>query len=420
MDQLPRIFRVQQLWDRPVVADVGAEAERQLQSLRLAERVRSGQTVAITAGSRGIADIVSILRAAVQHLRRLGADPFIVPAMGSHGGATAHGQRRVLEDYGITEEAIGCPIRATMETVIVGQTPEGFPVHFDRHAYEAHHVLVFNRIKPHTRFAGRVQSGLMKMMLIGLGKHTGAQIYHRAILDYDFDRIARSAAPIVLERCRILAGLAVLENAYGETARIEAVPPERIIDREPQLLELARQLMPKLPFDTADVLIIDQIGKNISGTGMDTNVVGRKFYSDAAAPEEWPKIERIIVRALTPESHGNASGIGLADFCRSGIVRQMDLAATWTNCITSVGPFNARVPIHYETDRELLEAALATIGLRRPAEVRLLWIRNTLDLAELECSEAYLAEAEERSDLKVLSRLRPLQFDRSGNLVPIS
>src|SRR5688572_27280073 len=284
MSNYPRIFRVRQTFESQIVADIPATVEAELRSLNLAAKVKPGHSVAITGGSRGVNNIAIILKAVVDHAKSLGLQPFIVPAMGSHGGGTAEGQIGVLEGYGVTEATMGCPIRATMETVVVCEAAEGFPVHFDKHAFGADHVIVVNRIKPHTMFVGDVESGLMKMMLIGLGKHNGAKVYHRAIMNYSFGQIVRSVAREVLSKCRVVAGLGIVENAYDQTALIRAVAPQEFEDREKELLVLAKQWIPRLPFKTADILLIDEIGKNISGTGMDTNVIGRK-YNDHAAVE---------------------------------------------------------------------------------------------------------------------------------------
>jgi hypothetical protein len=416
MPDYPKIFRVRQTFDAPRVDDIEQEVAQQLARLNLGARIQPGQTVAITAGSRGIANIHRILKAAVGHFRGLGAQPFLVPAMGSHGGGTAEGQRQVIESYGVTEEFCGCPIRASMDTVVVCQAAEGFPVHFDKHAFGADHVLVCGRVKPHTGFVGDIESGLMKMMLIGLGKHAGAKIYHRAIIDYNFGQIVRSVAREVLARCRVVAGLAIVENAYDETAKIEAVAPDQFESREKELLLLARQWLPKLPFKVADLLIIDQIGKNISGTGMDTNVIGRKYNDHAAREDEWPKVKRIMVRGLTHETHGNATGIGIAEFCRTDVIRTMDLRATRINCLTGGHPTAAMLPLDYATDREILDVAFPTIGLKDPPAARVQWIHNTLDVREVECSEAYWNEAQGRSDLEVLAPPRPLPLNEQGNL----
>jgi hypothetical protein len=416
MADYPKMFRVRQKFEAPSVADVAAEVRKELSRLPLAERVKPGQSVAITAGSRGIANIHLVIKATVDHFKSLGAKPFIVPAMGSHGGGTAEGQRHIIEGYGITEEFCGCPIKASMETVIVCETAEGFPVHFDRFAYEADHVVVVGRVKPHTDFVGDIESGLMKMMLIGLGKHEGAKIYHRAIQNYSFGQIVRSVGAQVLKNCRIVAGLAILENAYDQTAKIAAVGPEELEAREKELLVLARQWLPRLPFRVVDILFIDEIGKNISGAGMDTNVVGRKFLSHAAAPDEYPKVKRIVVRGLTDETSGNASGIGMAEFCTSRTIRDMNVAFTRINCLTSGHVAAAMLPVDFETDREILDEALPTIGLTEPPDAKILWIANTLDVAEVECSQVFLEEARRRDDLEIISDLRDIPFDAEGNL----
>jgi hypothetical protein len=420
MSDYPRVFRLRQHFPRPRVENVPNAVESALAGLQLAARVRPGQRVAISAGSRGIANMAIILRAAVAHLRRLGAEPFIVPAMGSHGGGTAEGQRQILATYGITPEQCGCPIHASMETVIVCQAAEGFPVHFDRCAAEADHVLVCGRIKPHTRFVGDIESGLMKMMLIGLGKHAGALVYHQAIQDFSFGQILRSVAREVLQRCHILAGLAIVENAYDETARIVGVPPDEFESQEPVLLAQAREWLPRLPFDHADVLLIDELGKDVSGAGLDTNVVGRKFAEHATREDEFPKIKYIAVRGLTRDTHRNATGIGLVEFCRSQILREMDVQATRINCLTGSHATAAMLPLDYETDREMLDVMLSVIGLRPPGDARLMWIQNTLKVAELECSDAYWDEARQRSDLEILTEPRKLPVGEDGQLPAVS
>lgn len=420
MVRFPQIFRVRQTFERPRVGDIPGEVERQLARLKLQERVKPGASVAISAGSRGIANIDTIIKGIVDHLKSIDAAPFIVPAMGSHGGGTAEGQQKILAGYGITEEAMGCPVRSSMKTVVVCETDEGIPVHFDRHAYQADHVVVCGRIKPHTGFVGDIESGLMKMMLIGLGKHEGAKIYHRAINDYSFGQIVRSVAARVLEQCNVVAGVGIVENGYDETALIEAVAPEQFEAREKELLVLAKKWMPKLPFDTVDVLVIEQIGKNISGAGMDTNVVGRKFHDHKALDDEWPKVKRIAVRGLTEETHGNAAGIGIAEFCLTRCVEQTDWHITRINCLTGGHPSGAQVPVHYETDREMIEAALSTCGYRPTHESRILWIANTLHLGEVECSAVYYEQALQRDDLEIIVPPRDLPLDEQGNLSPFA
>lgn len=417
MSQYPQMFRVRQHFERPRVDDIPAEVDAQLTRLSLGNRIKPGQSVAVTCGSRGIANIHVIIKATIDHLKRLNAEPFVVPAMGSHGGGIAEGQRKIIEGYGVTEDFIGCPIKASMETVIVCDTVEGFPVHFDRHAYEADHVVVVGRVKPHTGFTGDIQSGLMKMMLIGLGKHAGAKIYHRAILDYSFPQILRSVTGHLLDKCGIAAGLAVVENGYDETAKIAAVAPEEFEAREKELLVQATNWMPKLPFQQADFLIIDEFGKNISGSGMDTNVTGRKHFEHCAAEHEYPKVKRIMIRSLTRETHGNAAGIGCTEFCSKRVIDDIDLNTTRINCLTGGVPSGAMLPLSFDTEREIVDTALASIGLAEPPDARVLWIKNTLQVSELECSAAYLDEARNRDDLEVLSDLRDIQFDASDDLV---
>ncbi len=414
--QLPRFFRLRQTFERPLVDDIPATVEAQLGQLYLTQRVSPGQTVAITAGSRGIANIHLIIKAIVEHVRSLGATPFIVPAMGSHGGATAEGQTAVLASLGITPEFCGCEIRSSMETVVVCQAAEGFPVHFDKHAFKADHVIVCGRVKKHTDFTGEIQSGLMKMMLIGLGKHEGAKIYHRAIRSHSFPQIVRSVADEVLQRCPILCGVGIVENGYDETARIAALPAQRIYEGEKELLEYANRLLPSLPFDEADLLIVDQIGKNISGAGMDTNIIGRKFNDHAATGDERPRILRIFVRGLTAETAGNATGIGMAEFCLTRVVEQMDRPITNINCVTAGHVTAGMLPLYYDTDREVLEAAAQTFGLTPPEQAKMMWIPHTLKIDEVLCSEAYLAEARQRETLEVLSDPAPLPLDAAGML----
>jgi hypothetical protein len=416
MTEYPRMFRVRQKFETQSVADVAGSVRAELARLDLAARIRPGQRVAITAGSRGIADGAVVVRAMVEHVRSLGAEPLIVAAMGSHGGATSQGQRQVLQANGVTEAFVGCPISTSMETVVVCQTAEGFPVHFDRAAFESDHVLVCNRIKPHTRFIGDIESGLMKMMLIGLGKCEGAIVYHRAIQDYSFGQIIRSVAAEVMARCRIAGGVAIVENALDRTARIEAIAPADFEAREKELLALAKRWMARLPFDAADLLLIDEIGKDISGTGLDTNVVGRKYDDHRAREHERPKVKWIALRDLTEATHGNAVGLGIAEFCKTSLLRKTDVPTVRLNAITANHVTAAMLPLDYETDREILDVALGSVGLTEPPRAKLLWIRNTLALEEVECSAAYWDEAQRRDDLEVLTPLRPLPLDASGNL----
>jgi hypothetical protein len=413
----PKIVRIRQNFERPKVTNIAAAVAAALEKLDLGRTIKPGQTVALTAGSRGIANIPLVLRATAAFLKGLGAKPFLIPAMGSHGGGTAEGQRHILESYGITEEFVGVPIRASMDTVQVGVTGEGFPVLLDRIASEADHIGVVARVKPHTGYHGPIESGLMKMMMIGLGKHAGALAYHRILLEQPYDRVVRSVGRTLLAAAPIAFGLGLVENAYDETALIEGVAPEAFEAREEQLLVQARRLLARLPLAKADLLIVDEIGKNISGSGMDTNVVGRKrAFRMQPPPEGMPSMRLIYVRGLSAKTHGNATGIGLADFTSTRLVEQMNYRATVINCLTAGYPEGAFVPVHFGSDREVLDAALAIIGTRKPEEARLTRIHDTMHLDELDVSEPCLHEPARQTEFTAIGRVRELEFDAAGNL----
>jgi hypothetical protein len=416
----PKMLRLRQKFDCPRIDDIPDEVERQLQALHLGHQVKPGQTVAVTVGSRGIANIAVITKAIVAHFQRLKAVPFIVPAMGSHGGGTAAGQRGIVEDYGVTEDFVGAEIRSSMETVIVDKTPQGIPVHFDREAYGADHVVVAGRIKPHTGFVGEIESGLHKMMLIGLGKHEGAKVYHRAIMDYSWLEIVKAVADSVLRKCKVVCGVGIVENAYDETALLAGVAPHEFLKRETELLVLAKQWMPRLPFSKVDLLIVDELGKNISGSGMDTNVIGRKYNDHRATDRDTVAVKTIFVRGLTEATHGNACGIGMAEFTNNRTIASVDRRITAINAITGGHAPAASLPIGFDTDRDVLEAALPTIGLTDPEHARVLQISNTLHLAEVLASEAYLPLIETRDDLEVIEEPRDMEFDEEGNLYPVA
>jgi len=402
----------------PALEDPAGAVREELAKLSLKEKVRPGDSVAVTAGSRGIANIALILKTVVEALKALGAEPFVVPAMGSHGGATAEGQRAIIEGYGITEDYIGAPVKAGMDVVQVASLENGIPVYFDKYAHEADHVAVVGRIKPHTDFSGEIESGLNKMMLIGLGKHKGAVVYHKAFSHYSFDEIVRSVGRTVVEKCNILFGLGIIENQEYETAFIRALAPEDFLEKEKELLVLAKKWSPRLPFPEVDLVIVDWIGKDISGTGMDTNVVGRKDYMYPSKEEIFPKVRRIYVRDITEESHGNATGVGIADYTHTQLVRKIDFDYTYVNCATAHNTRGAAIPLHYDSDRKVLDIALNNIGYVEPEKARVIRIRNTLDIKEIMISEAYGPELQGRDDLEIISPAREMAFDEVGNLLP--
>jgi hypothetical protein len=415
----PRMIRVRQKFDAPLVENIPEEVDAQLTSLNLGEKVQAGQTVAISAGSRGIANIEIITKAICDHVKGLGGVPIIIPAMGSHGGGTAEGQRAILEGYGITEEFTGAEIRSSMETVVVDETPHGVPVHFDKNAFECDHVIVAGRVKPHTAFVGPIESGLHKMMLIGLGKHNGAKIYHRAIIDFSFLEIIRAVGASVLEKCRVIAGVGIVENAYDHTGMIAAVAPEDFYDREVELLKTARAWMPSLPFKQVQLLIIDKIGKNISGSGMDTNIVGRKYNDHAATENDDYKVKRIFIRGLTEETHGNACGLGMAEFTNKRTVDEVDTNITKINSLTGAHPSAASIPAYYDNDREVLENGLQCVGLVEPENAKVVQIKDTLHLGEVLVSEAYQSELAERADLEIVDGPSDMKFDDEDMLADL-
>jgi len=413
---LPDMVLVRQSFDVSSIPDIPAAVSSELERIGIHGRVREGETVAITAGSRGIANIDKVTRAVVDVLMRIGARPFIFPAMGSHGGATATGQRSLLAGYGITEEAMGCPIVSAMDVDLIGETPDGLPVFLDKSALSADHIIVINRIKPHTKFEGPLESGLMKMMAIGMGKHRGAEMYHGASVRFGMNRVIESIGLEVMEKAPVLCGLGVVENGYDETAAVEAVLPADLVGAEKRLLIQARRRMARLPFPDIDLLIVDEMGKNISGTGMDTNVTGVNRDILGTFSSE-PRTRRLFVRELTPESQGNALGIGFADFTTTRLVERINREKTYVNCLTGISPEKGAIPIYFDRDRECIEAAVHTLGMVSVEELRIVHIRNTLSLEKLAVSRAYMSEIRSKNSVEIIGSWQPLTFDANDNLV---
>lgn len=413
--RFPKVVPVRQRFQSTRVDDIPARVAREVSRLDLSERLNPGDSVAITAGSRGVANIAAITRSLAEELKERGARPFIVPAMGSHGGGTAAGQRGVLERYGITEAAMGAPIRATMETLPIGETREGVPVVLDRNALEADHIAVVNRIKPHTDFDAEIESGLTKMLAIGLGKHQGAIRYHRANKRYGYYRVLTGVAEVVRRRCSILLGLGIVENGYDQTGVIEAMTSDDLFEVEARLLKVAKSWLARIPFEQGDLLLVDEMGKNVSGTGMDTNVIGRRAGSGKPFAGA-PRFSRVVVRDLTPESYGNAIGVGMADVVTRRLVDKIDTRPTYVNALTSTNLESVRIPVTVDSDREALETAISTSSAPSGEDCRMVWIRNTLKLDRLVASEALLDEVEGNRDLQVLGNPGELDFDAQGNL----
>jgi hypothetical protein len=411
----PKMYHVRQSLDVPKEERIEETLDQAFQSIQGGSLIEAGARIAITAGSRGIANMGVVLKHLAGIVKAHSARPFLVPSMGSHGGGTAEGQVEVLRSLHITEESVGAPILSSMDVVEIGRSRFGFPVLVDKHASGADGIIVVNRIKPHTEFEGPIESGLMKMMAIGLGKHKGCLEVHKQTVQYGYRNVIPEIGSIILKKLPILFGVALVENVYDETAMIRAILPSQFLEEEKKLLTQAKGLMARLPFDQIDILLVDEMGKNISGTGMDTNVVGRIMFVGEKEPEK-PKITRIVVLDLAEESHGNAIGVGLADYTTQTLLGKIDAAATATNCIAGMSPEKGRTPLALPTDKEAVDAAFTTIGAIKAEEARVVHIKNTLEIAELYVSESLLGDLDGRDDLTLLKDLGPLAFDEAGAL----
>ena len=412
--KLPKMYRIRQRFDKNQVENLAETVTAELHQLSLTA-VKPGQRVAITAGSRGIANIADILKTVVDFLKIFNAHPFIFPAMGSHGGATAEGQVAVLEQLGVTEAYLNAPILSSMDAQEIARTADDVPVFVDKNALAADHIVVVNRIKSHTKFKAPIESGLMKMMAIGMGKLKGAEFYHKAAVQYTFPKIIADAARLVIRKTPVLCGLGIVENAYGRTALVSAMKPAAIESKEKELLLRSKKMMAKLPFNDIDLLIVDEMGKDISGVGIDPNVTGRN--RDLLGVFDHPvQVKRVFVRDLTAKSKGNAIGIGLTDLTTSRLVSKIDYAATYKNCITGISLEKGAVPMHFDTDREAIEVGLGSIGLIPADQSKIVRIRNTNRLEVVEVSEAFVSKLKNRSDLEILGGPQPMVFDGADNL----
>jgi hypothetical protein len=415
---LPALGVVEQRWETdPIPTGAVVSAATDAVGPLALDGVPDGGDVAVGVGSRGIANLQRIVRGVVSGLDARGYDPFVFPAMGSHGGATAAGQRAKLDALGVSEASIGCEIRATMAVTEVGRTPEhDLPVVADANAAAADAIVPINRVKPHTDFDGPVESGLSKMLVIGMGKQRGAKVAHEGAVNWSFREMIPQITGTLLDELPVVGGVAVVEDQHDDTAVVEGVPPSGFLEREAELLELAYDSMPTLPFDDIDLLVVDRMGKDVSGPGMDTNVVGRRGYGFEGEPDS-PTIKRIFVRSLTPASQGNATGIGLADFVHRNLVAETVPKKGVINAITASTPRGARVPPIVETDRAGVVAGLSTVGVVGPDDVRVARVTDTMRLERLYASPALTEEARHRDDLRVVREPEPIEFDPDGGLV---
>jgi hypothetical protein len=419
MSTLPRFLRVRQNFPHPAPLDLRATLAAEFAKLR--PRLKPGARIAVGTGSRGITNIKAILTEVLALIRATGAEPFIFPAMGSHGGATPEGQREILASYDITEESMRTPIKASLEMKQVGVTADGKPVWCAIEPLAADGIVLVNRVKPHTDFYGDIGSGLLKMAVVGLGKRAGAAAMHLAASELGHERAIRTMAGVLIQETPLLGGFAILENQFHETAKIVVLTRDEMEKAEDALLVEARALMPLLPFDEIDLLIVDRMGKNISGTGMDPNVIMRSIdgYSSHLRRDGRPSpfIRRIFVRDLTPETHGNAIGIGLADVTTTRLMRTMDPQISFVNALTALTPQSAKLPVYFDTDRECIDRTLATLPLAAPTAAKIVRIADTLSVAELEISEPLWAEAKARPNIAVLDEPHLIAFGADGNLV---
>ncbi len=411
---LPRLLPVRQHFPDRSLKDVRGETLRQLAACDFASRVRPGARIAIGVGSRGIANIATMTRAAVDFWRSKGAHPFIFPAMGSHGGATTEGQSDVLAHFGIHQATMECPIVSSMDVVPTGRTPEGIETFLDRAAFESDGVMLIARVKWHTDFSGKLESGLSKMTAIGLGKLAGAQRYHTHAYKLGLEHVIRTVARQVIASGKILGGLAVLEDANHSTGLVQAVPAAEMERADEELLAKVRGWMGRLPFPL-DVLIVDEIGKNISGSGMDTKVINRSVHGDSNPWPDEPRIERIFIRDLSPNTYGNAMGVGMADVVHDRVLSKIDWDATILNSLTANTPTEIRTPIHFPTDRECLERISTVVGRIHLAEVTYGWIKNSMELGFLKLSENLRGQIVENSTLEILGPAEEIETDQAGN-----
>ena len=414
--RIQKVVPVRQEFPDRSLPDVAAEVRSQMQAADWAARVPRGSRIAVGVGSRGIRNIDVIVKAVIDFWKSREVQPFIVPVMGSHGAATAQGQADVLAHYGIDERSMGAPVASSLEVVPVGTTPEGIAVSMDRLAFESDGVMLCGRVKWHTDFQGALESGIHKMMAIGLGKWEGAKRYHRWALTKGMEQVIRSVGAVVLSTGKMLGGLAILEDAHHNTAGVRALGANGMVEAEESLLRLVKSWKADLPGEEVDFLILDEMGKDVSGAGMDTKVVNR----GGDGPNLWkhvPIVQRIFVRDLSRNTYGNAIGMGMADVVHDRLVEKVDFEATWVNALTASAPAPGFTPLHFSTDRECIERLLPTCGKADTEDCTLVWIRNTLELEHALVSENILPQIADDPGIRVLGKPRELPFDSAGNLV---
>ena len=414
--RFPRMIKIRQEFKTNSIQDIPGTIQAEFNALNIANLIANGQTVAITGGSRGIHKIDVITVEIIKCLKQIGAHPFIVPAMGSHGGATTKGQTDLLKHYAITEATMGAPIKASMEVVHIGHTEMGIPVYIDKIASQADHIVVVNRIKAHTDFEAPIESGLMKMLAIGLGKQAAADKYHLDFIKYGHYPILTSVARQIIEKCSIAFGVGIVENQRDETEILRIIPAAEIEKEEELLLKKAKELFPRIPVSPIDLLVVDEISKTFSGTGMDQNVIARSCVPYHNVPD-FPKIERIFVRDMAASSGGNSTGIGNADFTTCRLVDKINHQVSYMNAVTAAAPEVVRIPPYFAKDLEALEIAFKTIPDCISETAKIVHIKNTLNLEEMLISENMVSEVEAKNVISIIGKPHPMQFDSKGNLL---
>jgi len=414
VDSFPLVVKVKRDFPDLSLKDVSASINEAMRSSGIPELIQPGEQIAVTAGSRGIDRIGDVIRVIGEVIREQGAEPFVVPAMGSHGGATADGQKAMVEELGAAEEVTGVPIRSSMKTVEIGSIPSGAKVFIDRTAFESNGIIAVNRVKPHTSLIGKYGSGLCKMLVVGLGKSEGAAAFHR-LGPLELERLLPEMARMVMEKAPVIGGVSLVEDARDKLAIVKAVTSNDIPHLDAELLEEAGRMMPRLPFDELDVLVVEEMGKNISGTGMDANVIGRRGIRLVPDPPS-PRIRRIAVLGLSEKAHGNAHGIGMADVVTQRIAQAIDWEATHANALASSFPEKGMLPLTFPTDRDAVSAALTTSWAPDTRRARMVVIKNTLALEKMLVSESLIEEAKKMEDIEQKGELGPLPFSADGQL----
>lgn len=410
--KIPKMVKIRQKYENDKIEDIKEKVINEMEKLSNKQDLK-GKRLAITAGSRGIPDLDIIIKTVCDKLKEWGAEPFIIPAMGSHGGGTVEGQLEVINGYGITEEAMGVPILATMETALVGEMPDGTPIYCDKHAYEADGIVLLNKIKPHTDFKGDHESGLLKMIAIGIAKHKGASWFHMQGFDTFAVRIP-IVAKAFLEKMNVVFGVGVVQNAYDEISELEVIEKDKIVERDHELLQIAKKRLAKLKFDNIDVLIVDKIGKNISGEGHDPNVTGRSFMPGF---EDDFRTQKLFIRGLTEESHHNACGLGGADITTRRCLNTVDWESTWLNLGTNTMIDGGKIPVYLNNDKEALLLAIRTCRKIDYNKARIARIPDTLHLDEIEISESLIADVMGREDVEIIGEPYEMPFDEEGFMI---